>query len=223
MFLLTRKQRPKLRILMKAIKFSAVFLVLILFSFACFWKKDPNKEIPEFLVKFPENSFAYPIGAADFVTEWRDSDLWYNAQDFGENRHLGEDWNKTTGGNTDCGEPVFAAADGTVTFAADAGAGWGNVVIIEHAAADGTKVQSLYGHLEAILKSDGTVARREQIGTVGSAGGRYLCHLHFEIRWTESPMWNQAGAGYSDERHGWIDPSEFIEKHRTPSGFSLFR
>ena len=71
---------------------------------------------------------------------WRD--LWYNAQDFGENRHLGEDWNKTTGGNTDCGEPVFAAADGRIVFAEDAGAGWGNVVIIEHAAADGTKIQS---------------------------------------------------------------------------------
>ena len=68
-----------------------------------------------------------------------------------------------------------------------------------------------------VLTSDG-----EQIGTVGSANGRYLCHLHFEIRWTESSMWNQAGAGYADEKHGWIDPSEFIEKHRAPSSFLRF-
>ncbi len=110
--------------------------------------------------------------------------MWYNAQDFGENRHLGEDWNKNTGGNTDCGEPVYAAADGKIVFAEDAGAGWGNVVIIEHTGADGTKIQSLYGHLEFISKTSGEVRKREQIGTVGNANGRYMCHLHFEIRWT---------------------------------------
>ena len=185
-----------------------------MFNSGCLWEKDPNKEIPEFLLKFSKDSFASPVGETDFMTERRDGDLWYNAQDFGENRHLGEDWNKTTGGNTDCGEPVYATADGQITFAADAGAGWGNVIIIEHTAGDGTKVQSLYGHLETIAKTGGEVRRREQIGQVGSAGGRYPCHLPFEIRWAECPFWNQPGHGYSDEKLGWIDPSEFIEKHR---------
>ncbi|MBA2735208.1 MAG: M23 family metallopeptidase, partial [Pyrinomonadaceae bacterium] len=92
--------------------------------------------------------------------------------------------------------------------------GWGNVVIIEHIAADGTKIQSLYGHLETILKTQGDVKRREQIGTIGGAGGRYPCHLHFEIRWTACPVWNQTGNGYADDKHGWIDPSEFIDQHR---------
>jgi murein DD-endopeptidase MepM/ murein hydrolase activator NlpD len=193
---------------------SILLLGLLTFHAACRLKANPDKVIPAFLVKFPAESFAYPVGDADFATEARDSDLWYNAQDFGENRHLGEDWNKTTGGNSDCGEPVYAAAAGQIVFAADAGAGWGNVVIVEHAAEDGTKVQSLYGHLETISKTTGAVSRREQIGTVGSAGGRYMCHLHFEIRWTECPFWNQTGHGYSDDRRGWVDPSEFIEKHR---------
>jgi murein DD-endopeptidase MepM/ murein hydrolase activator NlpD len=193
-----------------------IFSVLICHS-ACTFKLDPNKEIPEFLIKFPADSFAYPTGETDYITEKRDGDLWYNAQDFGENRHLGEDWNKTTGGNTDCGEPVYAAADGQIVFAADAGAGWGNVLIIEHTAEDGTKVQSLYGHLETILKTAGNVSRRELIGTIGSANGRYMCHLHFEIRRVDCPMWNQAGNGYADDRRGWIDPSEFIEKHRKRS------
>jgi len=183
---------------------------------ACVREKSPNKEIPAHLLgKFSANSFAYPVGENEYVTEkndWRDA--WYNAQDFGENRHLGEDWNKTSGGNTDCGEPVFAAADGFVTFAGDAGAGWGNIVIIEHSAGDGTKIQSLYGHLETIYKTSGAVKRREQIGAVGSANGRYLCHLHFEIRWADCPVWNQSGSGYADEKNGWVDPSEFIDKTR---------
>ncbi|MEO6588336.1 MAG: M23 family metallopeptidase [Pyrinomonadaceae bacterium] len=186
-----------------------IILISILFC-ACSQEKNPDKEIPEFLLKFPARSFAYPVGEKDYVTEkndWRD--LWYNAQDFGE------DWNKTTGGNTDCGEPVFATADGVITFASDAGTGWGHVIIIEHTAADGTKIQSLYGHLETILKTEGEVKRREQIATIGSANGRYPCHLHFEIRWSACPMWNKSGGGYSDEKYGWIDPSEFIEKQRT--------
>lgn len=197
-------------------KLKILFFILISLVFcACSQEKNPDKEIPEFLLRFPADSFAYPIGEKEYVTEkndWRD--LWYNAQDFGENRHLGEDWNKTTGGNTDCGEPVFAAADGKITFAKDAGTGWGNIVIIEHIAADGTKVQSLYGHLEMILKNEGEVKRREQIGTIGGANGRYPCHLHFEMRWSACPMWNQAGSGYSDNKYGWIDPSEFIDRNR---------
>ena len=50
------------------------------------------------------------MGAAEYLTEKRDEDAWYNAQDFGRNKHLGEDWNMTTGGDTDCGQPVFRAA-----------------------------------------------------------------------------------------------------------------
>lgn len=178
----------------------------------CRQKDNPNKQIPNFLLKFPADSFAVPIGETDFVTEARDNDLWYNAQDFGENNHLGEDWNKNSGANTDCGEPVYATADGQIVFATNAGPGWGNVVMIEHAATDNTKIQSLYGHLETIKITNGTVKKRDLIGTVGNADGRYFCHLHFEIRWSDCPLWNQPGSGYSAERNGWIDPSEFINK-----------
>lgn len=182
---------------------------------ACSTPINPNKEIPAFLLKFARNSFAYPVGEHEYVTEkndWRDS--WYNAQDFGENLHLGEDWNKTTGGDTDCGDPVYAAADGEIKYARDAGPGWGNVVIIEHTAEDGTRVRSLYGHLLTIAKTEGRTTKRELIGTIGNANGLYLCHLHFEIRLSESRHWDEVGPGYSEDRHGWIDPSEFIEKTR---------
>jgi murein DD-endopeptidase MepM/ murein hydrolase activator NlpD len=187
----------------------------MILAIACSSSNDPAKQIPAFLLKFPKKSFAYPIGDNDYVTEKNDVwDSWYNAQDFGENRHLGEDWNKTTGGDTDCGEPVYSTANGQIVYAKDAGPGWGNMMIVEHTAEDGTKLRSVYGHMESIAKFSGKVKRREQIGTVGSANGRYKCHLHFEIRWVECPIWSEAGPGYSDDRRGWIDPSEFIEQTR---------
>lgn len=157
--------------------------------------------------------FAYPVGKTGTLTEAKDKkDDWYNALDFGANNHLGEDWNKNSGGNTDCGEAVFAAAAGMIVYADNAGPGWGNVVIIDHVLADGKRVQTLYGHLQKILKTSGEVKLREQIGEVGNADGKYLCHLHFELREESSPVWNQAGGGYSADNKGWLDPSDFIDK-----------
>lgn len=162
------------------------------------------------------DSFAYPIGKAEKVTQAKDGDEWYNAQDFGKNDHLGEDWNKNSGGNTDCGEPVYAAATGMISLAGDAGPGWGNVVMIDHVLPSGEKVQSLYGHLQEIAKTSGAVGKREQIGKVGNANGRYPCHLHFEIRKENCPVWGQAGGGYSSDRTGWVDPSDFIDSRVPP-------
>lgn len=158
------------------------------------------------------DSFAYPIGKSETVTQAKDKDDWYNALDFGANDHLGEDWNKNSGGNTDCGEPVFAVANGVINFAEDAGPGWGNVIIIEHTLKTGERVQTLYAHMQEILKTSGEVKKREQIGKVGNANGRYYCHLHFELRTPDSIMWNKAGDGYSKDRKGWLDPSDFIDK-----------
>lgn len=160
-------------------------------------------------------SFAYPVGVGKSVTEEKDgSDNWYNAQDFGENNHLGEDWNKNTGRNTDCGEPVYSAANGKITYAQHAGSGWGNVVIVEHRLPDNSKVQTLYGHLETIVRKKGIAKKREKIGTIGNADGKYLCHLHFELRDERCPMWNRVFIGYSPMRKGWLDPSDFIDRHR---------
>lgn len=156
--------------------------------------------------------FDYPLGDGKKLTAAKDGlDAWFNALDFGSDNHLGEDWNKNSGGNTDCGEPVYAAGNGIVSFSGDAGPGWGNVVIVTHSLRNGTKVQTLYGHLQSIAKSEGVVDRREQIGKIGNANGKYLCHLHFELRESTSWMWDKAGPGYSTDRSGWLDPSDFID------------
>lgn len=158
------------------------------------------------------DKFSYPLGDGKKLTQAKDrKDDWYNALDFGANGHLGEDWNKNSGGNTDCGEAVYAVANGKIIYAEDAGPGWGNVVIITHTLPDGTEIQSLYGHLQEILKTSGVVKIREQIGKVGNANGRYFCHLHLEIRKPDAKDWNQVGGGYLTMRTGWLDPSDFLD------------
>ena len=121
---------------------------------------------------------------------------------------------RTSGGNSDCGEPVHATANGWIVFAGNAGPGWGNVIIIVHRLPSGDLVQSLYGHLSEISIGEGEVTKRQKIGRIGDANGRYPCHLHFELRTRGCPVWNVAGPGYLAERNGWVDPSEFIDQRR---------
>lgn len=143
--------------------------------------------------------------------------LTYNAQPFGVRDasplpHLGDDLNGCYGYNSDFGDPVRAVADGLVIYAADAGGGWGGIVIVLHKLADGRLVQSFYGHLDEIKTGlYDTVHRGEVIGTVGDAGGRYYAHLHFEMRAFANPF---VGAGYSEEAPGWLDPSRFLAARR---------
>jgi murein DD-endopeptidase MepM/ murein hydrolase activator NlpD len=201
---------------MNAIRISFI-LALIGVSAACTKPETTQIENPKKPVVIAD-TFAYPIGNTEYVTQAKDKkDDWYNALDFGQDDHLGEDWNKNSGGNTDCGEMVYSTANGVITYAGDAGYGWGNVMIVEHTMPSGEKVQSLYGHLQEILKTSGEVKKREQIGKVGNANGRYPCHLHFEIRDESCLSWGMVFVGYSPIRDGWLDPSNFIDSRSHPS------
>lgn len=163
------------------------------------------------------DGFDYPISNSKRVTEAKDGDGWYVARNFGESEHLGEDWNKESGGNTDCGLPVYAASKGMIVFAGEAGPGWGKIIIVRHRLADGTLIETLYGHLSSIARLSGVVERRERIGQIGDADGAYPCHLHFELRSSDCPFWGLTGPGYSTIRTGWTDPSDFIDARRNLS------
>ncbi len=77
----------------------------------------------------------------------------------------------------DMGNPVYAAQTGRVTLAEENG-GYGNCIMIAHSGPVGT----LYGHLSAILVSEGQVVEQgQQIGRIGSTGNSTGPHLHFEI------------------------------------------
>ncbi len=139
----------------------------------------------------------------------------YDAQPFTQNLHLGDDLNGIGGENSDLGDPVFAVADGKVLAAREGGPGWGKVIIVLHAYREKGErkyVQSFYGHLQAIAVAPREMVRRgQQIATVGTADGKYLAHLHFEMRAFVTPF---IGAGYRKDTRGWLDPSAFLRAHR---------
>jgi murein DD-endopeptidase MepM/ murein hydrolase activator NlpD len=88
--------------------------------------------------------------------------------------HLGVDYAAATG------TPVWAAADGRVTFAGRRGPN-GNLVIIRHSRG----FETAYSHLHRIKGSirRGTfVKQRELIGFVGSTGRSTGPHLHFGLK-----------------------------------------
>lgn len=74
-------------------------------------------------------------------------------------------------------------------------------------------INTLFGHLNAILVRPGEFVRRgEQIGTVGTAHGRYEAHLHFEIRKNLAIGTNRAA--FPCDLSCYYDPSSFITAHR---------
>lgn len=139
--------------------------------------------------------------------------LTYNAQPFLISRHLGDDVNGIGGQDSDLGDPVYAVADGHIGYAGWASAGWGNVIAVVHRAPnDGRVVQSFYGHLKTMRVPVGQLVRRgEVLGTVGKGDGRYLAHLHFEMRDFTSLS---AGAGYADLAQGRLSGEKFLADHR---------
>jgi Peptidase family M23 len=176
----------------------------------------PTHLDPAFQLPSPFELASLPVAMRfDFPLGSEHGALTYNAQHFTENHHLGDDLNGIGGENSDLGDPIYAVADGRVLLARDGGPGWGNVIIVLHAIEEnGTRryVQSFYGHCQEILVHAGDeVHRGQKIATVGTAGGQYFAHLHFEMREFITPF---IGPGYRENTVGWLNPSEFIAKHR---------
>ena len=82
------------------------------------------------------------------------------------------------------GTAIFAAGTGIVTYAGYDG-NFGNVLIVDH----GYGYESVYAHCKTLLYSPGdTVNKGEQIATMGTSGRTTGPHLHFEIRYNETPI-----------------------------------
>lgn len=116
--------------------------------------------------------FIYPV-AKTVITQGLH---WYNAIDFGAK----------------CGEPIYAAAAGTVQrvkYGWNGGAG--NYVRIIHP----NGVVTMYGHVQKILVSSGQhVSQGDIIALVGGrpgmagAGISTGCHVHFDVRGARNPF-----------------------------------
>ncbi|MEM7101258.1 MAG: peptidoglycan DD-metalloendopeptidase family protein [Pseudomonadota bacterium] len=76
------------------------------------------------------------------------------------------------------GEPVRAVFAGRVVFS-DWLRGFGLLTIVDH----GSNYLTLYGHADALLKSEGDVVESgETIATAGNSGGRNETGIYFEVR-----------------------------------------
>jgi len=186
-----------------------VFLTLILIpvnnfkQIDCYMTKLPGEDL--FKLAPITDGFDFPVGIPDATG-------YYVARGFGEDKHLGEDWNGLGGGNSDLGETVHAIGDGIVIFSKNCGAGWGNIIRIIHRTKDHHYVESLYAHLDSRIIETGTLVNRgEPIGTIGNVNGGYYAHLHLEVRTTTSL---RIGKGYSADTTGFTSPTNFILTNR---------
>lgn len=156
--------------------------------------------------------------------------------------HPGEDWNATTGGDTDLGEPIFAVADGIVLFN---GCGYGNTVILAHRLLGGEIATSFYGHMESASPYvvGQFVSRGSIIGHIGKTTGskcrydpKFSAHLHFEVRrgsmvkvdpntrivsltypasmWPASSFSVNGDNGYAFILQNYYPPSEFLSARK---------
>lgn len=151
------------------------------------------------------DGFDFPVGKPN-------GKGYYDAQPFRTNNHLGEDWNGNKGSNTDLGDTIYAIAHGYVSLAEDLEGGWGNVIRVVHQFPTGREVESLYAHCEEVFVQESDWVKRGQpIGTIGTANGKYVAHLHFEIR---DVVGMPIGPGYSPITDGYLHPTEFIKQNR---------
>jgi murein DD-endopeptidase MepM/ murein hydrolase activator NlpD len=81
------------------------------------------------------------------------------------------------------GAPIYAAADGVISFAGPEG-GYGNLIVIDH----GDGVQTAYGHMSSIVVASGKVEAGQLIARIGSEGFSTGPHLHFEVRINEEQV-----------------------------------
>ena len=158
------------------------------------------------------DGFDFPVGKPDATG-------YHKARGMTPNGHLGDDWDGDGGGNTDLGDPVYAAGAGVVVLADNMHMGWGNVVMLRHCFREPTEgnalkvVDSLYGHLDTMLVHPGQlVTRGQQIATIGTAFGLYEAHLHFEMR--KNINIGMYRSMFARDYSNYYNPTDFINEHR---------
>jgi len=82
------------------------------------------------------------------------------------------------------GTPIYAPADGIVTFTGIRG-GYGKFIVISH----GFGYETAYGHMYSIdVKEGDIVSRGDYIGTIGNTGRTTGPHLHYEVHVNGVPV-----------------------------------
>jgi murein DD-endopeptidase MepM/ murein hydrolase activator NlpD len=174
----------------------------------------------------PAPGYDWPIGTAaeravavdGLPGDWVDVNGYGRLYNFagGTAYHTGADLNlNKPSWDADRGKPVYAVADGTVTYAQLVpGSTWGRVVVIRHA----SDCFSRYGHLATLMVSQGdTVKRGQQIGNIGGIEYGVANHLHFDISRTDRLLTyptDWPGMTWSRIERDYVPPLAFIKEHK---------
>ncbi|MFC7591793.1 M23 family metallopeptidase [Nonomuraea antimicrobica] len=135
---------------------------------------DPEPESPQAQILATNFQLPFPCGQS-----WTGNSSASSAHQSWE-----IDFNRGSTADADLGDPVVAAASGTVAISAHQGSvnGYGNLVKIDH----GGGWTTYYAHLNTRSVSAGqSVSQGQQIGTVGKTskpGNNISPHLHYEVR-----------------------------------------
>lgn len=163
----------------------------------------------------------FPVGEGsqqDFDKNWYSADKWDTWR--GTYYHGGEDVNKKTGGNTDCGEKIYAVADGEITSVEILSSGFG-----KHIHQKVGSVWFHYAHCQDVFVSVGQrVVEGQLIATIGSTGNSKYCHLHLEGK--KKPVGvNAVAKTLFQLQDGWFNPLDYIREHSqvvpTPPGGNM--
>ena len=117
----------------------------------------------------------------------------------------------------DAGKSIFAAADGAVVFFGRV-AGWqGDVVVVEHALEDCTKVWTRYAHITHSIRATLQGVRRgETIGQIAdyNANGPKGDHLHFDIARIDlgKNPGDWPGMDLARVKRDYVDPAEWLRE-----------
>ena len=115
------------------------------------------------------------------------------------------------------GKPLYAIGDGLVIHAGEAHYGWGNVIEIS---LDGVAEEARYGHVLHCYVNVGDRVRKGQVvASIGSSGGRYQPHLHFDVGLRDVLEADTAVRSYfvspAKVRQNFRDPVAFIQGKTT--------
>lgn len=186
---------------------------------------------------FISDGYDAPVGTADeraggiSTTNWSNwFGQWRDATGFGRNTvaayitgsnayHTGVDLNWRWG-NEDIGMPVYSPANGVVIFQAELNV-WGNVTVVRHDPlfrVDGPVYYSRHAHMQNVrVKVGDRVQRGTQLGEIGTANGRFIAHLHYDIVRTtilETNPGDWPGMSITRVERDYVDPKSFTINHR---------
>ena len=153
--------------------------------------------------------------------------LWRIDQGFGAvttyGRHEGIDLNLKTGGDTDLGQPLYAIANGTITYyhyGSHPYSGFGRHLVVKIDGPWGTR-WCMYSHCDSngFLNATQSVTEGQEIARLGKSGNSPTAHLHFSI-WKVDPALN---GGIDSIAHNdtelnakWENPIDFINRWTQP-------